>query len=54
MTNGDMIRSLCDGQLAKLFDIVSPCGVCSKRSLESCDKRKCAELIKEWLKSEVW
>lgn len=53
MTNADMIRSLCDEQLAKLFDVVSPCDVCSKRSLEFCDKRKCVELIKEWLKEEV-
>lgn len=42
MTNGDMLRSLCDEQLAKLFDVVS-----------LCDKRKCIELIKEWLKEEV-
>ena len=53
MTNGDMTRSLCDRQLAKLFDVVSPCDVCSKRSLEPCDKRKCVELIKAWLKEEA-
>ena len=52
MTNGDMIRSLCDGQLAKFFDRVSPCDVCSQRSLEPCDKRKCVELMKKWLKEE--
>ena len=53
MTNGDMIRSLCDGQLARLLNVVSPCDVCSKRSLEPCDKRKCVELMERWLKEEV-
>lgn len=27
--------------------------LCSKKSLEPCDKRKCVELIKKWLKEEV-
>ena len=53
MTNGDMIRSLCDGQLARLLNVVSPCDVCSKRSLETCDKRKCVELMERQLKEEV-
>ena len=53
MTNGDMIRSLCDGQLAKLFNVVSPCDVCSKRSLEPCDKHSCVKSMERWLKEEV-
>lgn len=53
MTNGDMIRSLCDRQLAKFFDTVSPCAVCSQRSLETCDKHSCVESMERWLKEEV-
>lgn len=53
MTNGDMIRSLCDRQLAKFLDEFSTCDVCNKSSLEACRTSKCVELIKEWLKEEV-
>ena len=41
-----------DGDKCILNDEI-PCDVCSKRDLEPCDKRKCVELIKEWLKEGV-
>ena len=49
MTNGDKIRAMDNGNIAKQM---AQCGMCEHRSLLFCDG-KCAENILAWLDSEV-